>query len=92
MHERDSRIKLGLALLLPFLAWGLQTLLWDFIHPHVWFFFYPAVFLGSWLGGRAGGLLATMLSIGLVNYFFMEPIHSFHVFSASYRLSLVMFS
>ncbi len=54
--------------------------------------FYPAVFLGSWLGGRAGGLLATMISIGLVNYFFMEPIHSFHVFSASYRLSLVMFT
>ena len=41
MHDRDSRIKLGLALLLPFLAWGLQTLLWDFIHPHVWFFVLP---------------------------------------------------
>lgn len=50
MHDRDTRIKFGWGMLLPFLAWGLQTLLWDFIHPHVWFFFYPAVFFSSWLG------------------------------------------
>jgi len=33
-----------------------------------------------------------MVSIGLVNYFFMEPVHSFHVFSDGHRLSLVMFT
>lgn len=33
-----------------------------------------------------------MISIGLVNYFFMEPVHSLHVFSNGHRLSLVMFT
>ena len=56
MSDENTPIKFGLALLLPFLAWALQSLLWDVVQPFVLFFFYPAVFASSWLGGRAGGI------------------------------------
>jgi K+-sensing histidine kinase KdpD len=91
MPHKDSRIKFGLALFLPFLAWGLQTLLWELVSPFATFFFYPAVFLSSWLGGRRGGLLATLISIVLIVYFFVEPIHSFNVLAPNHRLQLLMF-
>jgi PAS domain S-box-containing protein len=91
MPYKDPRINFGLALLLPFLAWGLQTPLWEFVSPFATFFFYPAVFLSSWLGGRRGGLLATLISLALIGYFFVEPVHTFNVFGQNDRLQLLMF-
>jgi len=49
---------------------------WPVIHPFVWFLFYPAVFLAPWLGGMVAGIGATLLSTGLVWWFFMEPMHT----------------
>ena len=69
--------KLALALLMPVLALGLQTLYWDLLQPFVWTLFYPAIFVSSWLGGLVGGLAATALSIALVLWFFMEPLYAF---------------
>jgi K+-sensing histidine kinase KdpD len=91
MPHKDPRINFGLALLLPFLAWGLQTLLWEFVSPFATFFFYPAVFLSSWLGGRRVGLLATLISLVLIGYFFVEPVHTFNVLGSNNRLQLGMF-
>jgi PAS domain S-box-containing protein len=91
MKRIDNHTRLVLALLLPFLAWCLQSLLWEFVTPFATFFFYPAVFLSSWLGGRRGGLLATLVSLGLIGYFFVEPIHSFNVLDPNHVRLLLMF-
>ena len=56
MSEREDtplleRAGLVLALTMPLLAWGLQTLAWDWISPSAFLLFYPAVFAAGWLGG-----------------------------------------
>ena len=91
MSDGNTPIKFGLALLLPFLAWALQSLLWDVVQPFYWFFFYPAVFASSWLGGRAAGLIATAISMLLANYFFMEPVHTLWAGDVHQLLTLLMF-
>ena len=65
-----------LAILLPFLAAALQKLFWEKIPYVAFFLFFPAVFFSGWLGGRTGGMVATLLSVGLVKWFFMEPLHT----------------
>ena len=40
-----------LALLTPFVALVLQWLVWGLIQSHVWFLFYPTIFISSWIGG-----------------------------------------
>ena len=65
--------RLGLAVLLPFLALALQWLLWPWIAPLVWFLFFPAVFFSARSGGLVGGLVSTVLSTGLVWFFFIPP-------------------
>jgi PAS domain S-box-containing protein len=64
-----------LAALIPLGAAILQSLCWPVIQPFVWFLFYPAVFLSSWVGGFVPGLAASLLSVGLVWWQFMEPVH-----------------
>ena len=68
-------LRIGAGLVLPLVALGLQLLAWDYIRPSLWLFFYPAVFLSGWVGGRTAGILATLLSIGCVDWYFMDPIH-----------------
>ena len=63
---------------LPLLAaFLLQQLLWSYITPYVWFRFYPAVFLSSWIGGLRFGILTTLLSTIMVWWYFIPPEHSF---------------
>ena len=62
-----------LAVLLPFLALALQWLLWPWIDPFVWFLFFPAVFFSARLGGLWCGLVSTVLSTGIVWFFFIPP-------------------
>jgi diguanylate cyclase (GGDEF)-like protein/PAS domain S-box-containing protein len=66
-----------LAMLPPLVALAIQWALWDFIQPFVWFLFYPAVFISSWIGGRTAGLWASAISATLVWWFFIPPEHSF---------------
>jgi PAS domain S-box-containing protein len=62
-----------LALLPPIAALLVRLLLGDFIEPHVWFLFYPALFISFWIGGLGPGLLATIVSIALVWWFLVSP-------------------
>ncbi len=66
-----------MAQLVPLAATALQLAFWPIVKPLYWLFFYPAVFLSSWLGGLVGGIVATVLSILLVIYFFIPPEFSF---------------
>lgn len=80
-----------LAILLPFLACGLQILAWEAVQPFSWTFFTAAVFFCAWLGGRIGGLIATGISVLLVNLYFMEPRHTLSWISTSQVGSTLMF-
>ncbi len=73
MHARRA----WLAALPPLVALALQWLLWPLIDPYVWFLFYPAVFASSWIGGRAAGLRATLMSVLIVWWLFIPPTHGF---------------
>ena len=78
--------------LLPvLLAFGLQVLCWAWIKPLVWLLFYPAVFFSSWMGGRVSGWWATVISIGLVWFFFFPPERSFAVAEVRSIWSAVVF-
>src|SRR5574340_928760 len=66
-----------LALLPPLVAAAVQWLFWSYIQPYVWFLFYPAVFVSSWIGGLGAGLRATLLATALVWWFFIPPAHAF---------------
>src|SRR5262245_3281493 len=81
------------ALLPPLVAFVLQWALWGFIEPLVWFLFYPAVFISSWMGGRRSGVIATVISIAVVWWFFIPPQYSLeknptHFFSAGAFLTM----
>jgi PAS domain S-box-containing protein len=68
-----DRRGLAAAVLMPFIAAGLQWLLWPYLKPFAWVLFYPAVFFGSWFGGWWGGFVATFLSTALGIYIFIPP-------------------
>jgi len=78
--------------LIPLLACGLQWALWPRVPPLVWLFFYPAVFFSAWLGGLYAGLLATVLSVGLVWFFFVEPRLSWALADSRHLVSFVVFT
>lgn len=75
-HQAPVLPRSLLSLLPPLLSLALQWLLWGLIQPYVWFLFYPAVFLSSWIGGLRAGLAATVMSTGLVWWFFVPPSYS----------------
>ncbi|MEW5788088.1 MAG: PAS domain S-box protein [Pseudomonadota bacterium] len=83
--------RLILALLIPFLAGGLQWLLWDYVQPYVWFFFFPAAFACAWVGGVKGGVAGTLASTLLVWFVFMPPTFSFHLVNSASVFSIIMF-
>lgn len=78
-------------LLPPLAACLVQTLLWHWLSPLLWILFYPAVFFSSWIGGKWGGLLGTILSAFLAAAFFMPP-GSFGSIGLKTCLSIGMFA
>lgn len=59
------------AMAVPFVALVIQLVFFEFIKPFIWFAFFPAVFLSSWIGGFVSGVGATLLSTLLVWFFFI---------------------
>jgi PAS domain S-box-containing protein len=70
-------LRLILAMLIPLVAFALQSMFWGVIKPFAWFLFFPAVFFSSWVGGLAGGVLSTVISTTLAWWFFIPPERSF---------------
>ncbi|MFA7322062.1 MAG: ATP-binding protein [Dokdonella sp.] len=85
------RTRLALSVLLPFFACAAQWLLWDALKPYVWFLFFPAAFFSAWIGGLAGGLAATAVSMLLVWFVFIPPAFSFAMDDPASAFSLVVF-
>jgi signal transduction histidine kinase/PAS domain-containing protein/BarA-like signal transduction histidine kinase len=89
-RNRNERLR-WCAVLLPFIAFFLQWMFWETIKPYVWFFFFPAVFLSSWLGGLIVGLISTGISAVIVWWYFIPPINSFTFESPAHLFSILMF-
>lgn len=83
--------RLAAAIGLPFLACGLQWLLWEYIDPYVWFLFFPAAFFSAWVGGLTGGLAGTAISALLAWYVFIPPPFAFSTESPAALYSVAMF-
>lgn len=87
-----AHVRLALALLLPFIACGVQWLLWDaWIKPYVWFLFFPVAYFSAWLGGLRAGIASTLMSAFLVWYVFMPPQYSLELERSSGSFSIVVF-
>jgi C4-dicarboxylate-specific signal transduction histidine kinase len=67
----------GLAVALVAVALALTFFLKNFVSTAGYLFFYSAVVLSAWFGGRWSGGLAAILSVLLVDYFFTVPLYSF---------------
>jgi len=81
----------SLAVLLPFAALAVQWLLWPWVKPFVWFFFFPAVFISARGTNFLGGLISTAISVLIVWYFFLPPQPSFALVSPANIGSMAMF-
>ncbi len=53
--------------------------------------FYPAVAVAALYGGFVAGLLATVVSAALANYFWMEPVGQFAIANSADLLSIIVF-
>lgn len=62
-----------IALLPPLAAGLLQWLAWPLTAAFPWLLFSPAIFLSAWIGGFAGGMAATALSIIIIQAVFIKP-------------------
>lgn len=91
LTKHAMNLRLLPALLLPFAACAAQWLLRDELKPYVWFLFFPVAFFSAWLGGLAGGLVATVISALLVWYVFIPPAFSFSLENPASAFSIVMF-
>lgn len=62
-----------------------------FLYPFL-FLFFAAVMIAAWVGGMGPGLFSVLLSTLAVDYYFLEPIHSFRVSApdVAYFLAFVL--
>ena len=70
---RSSVLRYGVAVASAAAALLLSFLLRPLADPNPFIFFFAAVALSAWYGGLRAGLLATVLSIALTDYFFIPP-------------------
>ncbi len=70
--ERPAWLRYGAALAGTAVALALSLAFRSFIAPNVFIFFFAAIILCAWFGGRGPALVVTLLAIPLVNYFFLE--------------------
>src|SRR5262245_64186873 len=70
---RELRSRPLLALLPPLIAALLELVFRNLVGANVWFLFYPAIFITSWIGDRRFGLIATALTTVMVWWLFVPP-------------------
>jgi len=90
-QNRKRAIGFAFALALPFLACWVQWTFWLTTKPFVWFYFFPAIFFSSRIGGKYAGLAATAISALLADFFFIPPEFSFAIESSHHVYSVLIF-
>jgi C4-dicarboxylate-specific signal transduction histidine kinase len=78
-RNRSELLRYGMPLLLAAVALGLTLLQQGSVSITGYIFFYGAVIASSWFGGKGPGIVAVILSVLAVEYFFIPPIHSFSI-------------
>jgi len=73
LHEPPVALRYAAALALSGAALGLSLLLPDFVSTNVFIFFFAAIIVTAWYGGRGPALLVTGLAIPLVSWLILEP-------------------
>jgi len=73
LREPPAALRWGAALAGSAAALGLSLLFRGFIQPNVFIFFFAAIIVTAWYGGRGPALLVTALALPLVNWFFLTP-------------------
>jgi PAS domain S-box-containing protein len=81
-----------LAVVTPIAAAGVHHLFWLIGLKLTYVTFYTAIILASLVGGLGPGLVATLLSAFLANYYFLEPAGRFHLQNRSHVFGLAAFS
>src|SRR5262245_25447015 len=72
-EQGSSLLRYGVAAGAVALALALTALLWEMIKPTASPLFFAAVMVGAWYGGLGPGLLATILALVAIDYFFLPP-------------------
>jgi len=64
------------------IGWAGRTALTEALGPTAlpFIFFFPLIALAAWFGGFGPGVLATVLSAAIADYFFFEPLHTWVVY------------
>jgi signal transduction histidine kinase len=89
-HAKPSRYGVALiSIAIAFLArFELESALGDVAPLLV---FTLAVMVAAWYGGLKPGLMATVLSAIIGNYFFIEPLYTFRIFNVAERIEVALF-
>lgn len=75
---RDARLRYGLALVFVAAAWAVRLLFFrDLGTTAPYILFFPAVMLAALYGGAGPSILAATLSVGIANYYWVEPTGQF---------------
>ncbi|AFZ58540.1 PAS domain S-box protein [Anabaena cylindrica FACHB-243] len=69
----------------------LTAVLHTVLQSDVFLMFYAAVAISTWYGGIKPGILATILSIIAVGYYFIDPKFSFYIGNQNSVIKLVLF-
>ena len=80
MNKRFSKQTVNgfaLALSTSFIALFFQVILQELTNSHDWLFFYPAIFITTWLCGSRYGYLSTFFCCILALFFLTEPAYTF---------------
>ena len=80
------------ALVLPTLAAALSRALLEQIALTQFMFFYPAVAAAAWLGGLPAGLVATIASVALADFYVIAPHHALLPLASGDVLRLGLFA
>jgi PAS domain S-box-containing protein len=77
---RSFLLRHGISVLTVAIALLFTLLLWPLIKPISPPLFLAAIVISAWYGGMRQGLLATLLSIVAIDYFLVNPVHTFFVY------------
>ena len=61
----------------------------DQLHPHLWYPFYPALFISSWLGDWRSSILTTCVTVLYVWWALIPAVHSFALSNRSDLFGIV---
>lgn len=76
-RQRHIVVQLGIAAALTVAAFTLTLVLWPFLQPHPFLFFFAAVCLSAYRGGWIAGVTSGVASAAIADYFFISPWHTF---------------